>query len=280
LKNHYRPDIDGLRAVAILSVVAFHTFPKWITGGFIGVDIFFVISGFLISKIILERIDQGLFNFLDFYTRRIKRIFPSLILVLTVCIVLGWLILTPSEYKQLGHHVAAGAGFLSNYLLWSESGYFDNPAELKPLLNLWSLAVEEQFYLVWPFLLFAARRIKVNLALLITTIIIISFYLNIIGIKQDAVATFYLLKTRFWEFLCGGLLAVFAIYKDKIYLNTKKSNNQIKTISNRKAFRLLVKMVPDVIACVGLSILIYGFTGSMQIKAFRVNGQLSQFWEQ
>ena len=159
----YRPDIDGLRAVAVLAVVAFHSFPSWVRGGFIGVDIFFVISGYLISTIIFENLDKGTFSFTEFYARRIKRIFPALLLVLIACFAFGWFALLADEYKQLGKHIAAGAGFISNFTLWNEAGYFDNSAETKPLLHLWSLGIEEQFYIVWPLLLWFAWKRKFNL---------------------------------------------------------------------------------------------------------------------
>ena len=158
IRPKYRPDIDGLRAIAVLSVVAFHAFPRWVRGGFVGVDVFFVISGFLISSIILGGLDQGQGRFLfgEFYARRIRRIFPALAVVLVACYVFGWFALLAAEYKQLGHHIAAGAGFVSNLLLWSESGYFDAATDAKPLLHLWSLGIEEQFYIVWPLMLYVA----------------------------------------------------------------------------------------------------------------------------
>lgn len=134
LSNHkYRPDIDGLRAIAVLSVVGFHAFPSWVTGGFVGVDIFFVISGFLISTIIFGNLERNTFSFLEFYGRRVKRIFPALLIVLIACYTFGWFALLADEYKQLGKHIAAGAGFVSNLVLWSESGYFDNAAENEAL---------------------------------------------------------------------------------------------------------------------------------------------------
>ena len=131
---NYRPDIDGLRAVAVLSVVAFHAFPTWMKGGFVGVDVFFVISGYLISAIIFENLDRDTFSFFEFYSRRIRRIFPSLLVVLIACFTIGWFALLANEYKQLGKHIAAGAVFFSNFILWNEAGYFDNSAETKPLL--------------------------------------------------------------------------------------------------------------------------------------------------
>jgi peptidoglycan/LPS O-acetylase OafA/YrhL len=213
LHPKYRPDIDGLRAIAVLSVVGFHACPSWVKGGFIGVDVFFVISGFLISGIIYENLDKGEFTFREFYARRIRRIFPALIVVMSACLVLGWFSLLTDEYKQLGKHIAGGASFISNLLLWQESGYFDNSSETKPLLHLWSLGIEEQFYIVWPLLLWLTWKKRFNFFAVSLAIAVGSFYLNIKGIKQDAVATFYSPITRFWELMCGGLLAWVAIYK-------------------------------------------------------------------
>ncbi|MBR4876967.1 MAG: acyltransferase, partial [Rhodocyclaceae bacterium] len=146
----YRPDIDGLRAVAVLAVVAFHAFPRWLPGGFVGVDVFFVISGYLISTILLENLARDTFSFTTFYMRRIRRIFPALAVVLAASFAFGWYSLFADEFASLGKHMAAGAGFVANLVLWFEAGYFDTASELKPLLHLWSLGIEEQFYLVWP----------------------------------------------------------------------------------------------------------------------------------
>jgi peptidoglycan/LPS O-acetylase OafA/YrhL len=143
----YRPEIDGLRAIAVLSVVGYHTFPQWVRGGFIGVDIFFVISGFLISTIILCSLAGKGFSYREF---DVRRIFPALLPVMAATFALGWYVLLADEFRQLGKHVMASAGFVSNLVLWGEAGYFDTAAEAKPLLHLWSLAVEEQFYIFWP----------------------------------------------------------------------------------------------------------------------------------
>src|SRR5437868_8277561 len=151
--SRYRSDIDGLRALAILAVVAFHAFPDVIRGGFIGVDVFFVISGYLISTIIVSNCEQQHFSFVGFYGRRIRRIFLALITVLLASFAFGWFALTASQYYSLSKHVMASAGFVSNFLLWGESGYFDYEAGTKPLLNLWSLGIEEQFYAIWPLFL-------------------------------------------------------------------------------------------------------------------------------
>lgn len=203
----YRPDIDGLRAVAVLSVVGFHAFPESLKGGFIGVDIFFVISGYLISTIILENLDRNSFSFIEFYSRRIRRIFPALLVTLITSLSFGWFALFPDEYKQLGKHIASGAGFASNFVLWDESGYFDNTAQSKPLLHLWSLGIEEQFYIIWPLLLWIAWRQKLYLAAALGIAGLGSFLLNIKETGIDTVAVFYSPQTRFWELLIGSTLA-------------------------------------------------------------------------
>jgi len=205
--HRYRPDIDGLRAVAVLSVVLFHAFPMALPGGFVGVDVFFVISGYLISKGLFEGILQGHFDIVAFYERRIRRIFPALLVVLTSCLVAGWFLLLASEYEQLGKHAAAGAAFASNLVLWSESGYFDVAAETKPLLHLWSLGIEEQFYLIWPLVLWAAWRFRFSMLVTIAVLLIASFALNITTVSENPVAAFYSPQTRFWELLAGALLA-------------------------------------------------------------------------
>ena len=206
----YRPDIDGLRAIAVLSVVIYHAFPDILKAGFIGVDIFFVISGYLISSIIFENIDRGSFSFAQFYGRRIKRIFPALTLVLLSCLVFGWFGLLGDEYKQLGKHAAAGAGFVSNFYFWQEVGYFNNAAETKPLLHLWSLAIEEQFYIVWPLLVWVTWRRKTLFLVLFTTLLLGSFAYNVYLVRPDPTATFYSPATRIWELLTGVLLAYFS----------------------------------------------------------------------
>lgn len=209
----YRPDIDGLRAVAVLSVVFFHAYPGKLTGGFIGVDVFFVISGFLITSILLGGLSQHRFSVLDFYDRRVRRIFPTLLLVLTACAVAGWHLLLADEYKQLGKHIASGAGFISNIVLWQESGYFETAAETKPLLHLWSLGIEEQFYIVWPLLLCLGWKLRLNVLWLIIVLMALSFGLNWFGVSRDATATFYAPYTRAWELLIGAALAYCTLFK-------------------------------------------------------------------
>lgn len=252
----YRPDIDGLRAVAVLAVIGFHAFPSLMKGGFIGVDVFFVISGFLISTIIFESLERGSFSYLEFYSRRIKRIFPALLLVLIATYSFGWFTLLADEYKQLGKHLAAGASFISNFVLWREAGYFDNSAETKPLLHLWSLGIEEQFYIVWPVLLWVASKRKFNLFALTLTVALISYYLNLKGIREDSIATFFSPLTRFWELLCGGMLAWFS-------LNRSSSFAEIKSQSEKWVFNIL-----SLIGCV---LLVYGFLWISKTTSFPGN---------
>ncbi|WP_416048931.1 acyltransferase family protein [Cupriavidus basilensis] len=203
----YRADIDGLRAVAACSIVLFHAFPQALRGGFVGVDIFFVISGYLIGKIILQGVATGTFRFSHFYARRIRRIFPALTLVLIACFAFGWSSLMPAELKELGKHLASGAGFVSNFALWSEAGYFDPAAEVKPLLHLWSLGIEEQFYIFWPLILWLCWRARVNALIPITVVCAASFALNILTIHSHPTAAFYSPLSRIWELLIGTLLA-------------------------------------------------------------------------
>jgi len=205
--NSYRSDIDGLRAIAVLLVVGFHAFPGLMHGGFIGVDVFFVISGFLISTILVNDLKANQFSFSNFFARRIRRIFPSLILVLLFCFMFGWIDLLPDEFQQLGKHIAGGAGFIDNFLYWSEIGYFDQSAETKPLLHLWSLGVEEQFYLVFPLILWIGYKKAWNLKVFYV-LFLASFALNIWLSYTSPSAAFFLPFSRFWEFLIGYFVSI------------------------------------------------------------------------
>lgn len=203
----YRADIDGLRAVAVVAVVVFHFFPSALPGGFAGVDIFFVISGYLISQIIIGGLETGAFSVAGFYARRVRRLFPALILVLSASLAFGWVALFREEYAQLGEHAVAGAAFLANFVFWSESGYFDKAAIAKPLLHLWSLGVEEQFYIFWPLMLAMAWRMRSNLLLVAAAVAIASFGANVFASSADPAAAFYSPWTRFWELMIGAMLA-------------------------------------------------------------------------
>ncbi|MES2192902.1 MAG: acyltransferase family protein [Pseudomonadota bacterium] len=205
--TEYRPDIDGLRAIAVVLVVIFHAFPEAMPGGFIGVDIFFVISGFLISGIIIRELDQQSFSLPSFYQRRISRIFPALIIVLCATLGLGWLWMLPADYAQLSADVTASAAFLANFSLLWHSGYFDVESARKPLLHLWSLGIEEQFYLFWPLVLLLAARLRLRFLTAAAVISLASFALNLALIGSHPVETFYLPFTRAWELLVGAVLA-------------------------------------------------------------------------
>jgi peptidoglycan/LPS O-acetylase OafA/YrhL len=204
----YRADIDGLRAIAVGAVVLFHALPTWLAGGYVGVDIFFVISGFLITGILVQEVEQQRFSVLRFYIRRARRLFPALALVLLAVLAAGWWLLLPGEFSSLGQHVAAGAFFISNLALWHELGYFDVSAELKPLLHLWSLGVEEQYYLVWPLIVLACARRRRLFWGAVAALLLLSFGLNAYYIKQAPSSVFYLPLTRFWELLVGSALAM------------------------------------------------------------------------
>jgi peptidoglycan/LPS O-acetylase OafA/YrhL len=203
----YRPDIDGLRAIAVLPVVGFHAFPTSVPGGFVGVDVFFVISGFLISGIILDQLQRNTFSFADFYVRRAKRILPALVLVLVACYVIASRIMLSGDFKALGKHLIGAGTFVINFLLWNESGYFDVAAQSKPLLHLWSLGIEEQFYLIWPALLFAFFRWKLKISYLLFGILCLSFAINVITVEHSTAAAFYSPASRFWELMCGATIA-------------------------------------------------------------------------
>ncbi|MCH9756366.1 MAG: acyltransferase [Gammaproteobacteria bacterium] len=220
----YRPDIDGLRAFAVLSVLIFHAFPERLRGGFVGVDVFFIISGYLISSILFSKLEADNFSLFDFYSKRIRRIFPALIIVLLSSLVFGYFLLFDGEYRLLGKHVTAGTGFISNFILWLESGYFDKAAELKPFLHLWSLGIEEQFYIFWPCLLFLTWWRSFNPWIFIGVLLTISFVSNVIAIQQHAVFTFYSPLTRAWELLLGALLAYQAHQKSPSTSNSSWIN--------------------------------------------------------
>ncbi|MEP2830250.1 acyltransferase family protein [Parvibaculum sp.] len=205
----YRPDVDGIRAVAVVPVVMFHAGIWPFTGGFVGVDVFFVISGYLITSILVGDIQAGNFSIARFYERRIRRIFPALFLMLGLSFIAGWFILLPSYFEDFSEGVFATALFLSNFQFWRESGYFDSAADLKPLLHTWSLAVEEQFYIFFPLLLALFYRHRLSIlkaALLVVTVI--SFALSVYFVRSAPEAAFYLTPMRVWELMAGCLLAV------------------------------------------------------------------------
>ena len=204
--NRYRPDIDGIRAVAVAAVVFFHAGVPRLKGGYLGVDVFFVLSGYLISGIILRGLEQKDFSLAEFYVRRINRIFPALIVVLCSTFLLGWLFMFAKEFPVLGQHVIGGSTFSSNFILRNSVGdYFE--VRDKPLLHLWSLAVEEQFYLIWPATLLILWKTKLDVRWSLIAIIAISLLTNVWFVLHGrATDAFYLPWTRLWEILAGSLL--------------------------------------------------------------------------
>lgn len=257
--NAYRPDIDGLRAIAVLLVIGFHASPNWIKSGFIGVDIFFVISGYLITKNIVGDLSKDKFEFIDFYSRRARRIFPALILVLLFSGLIGWFYLLGPEFKQLGKHIAGGAIFIENILYFNEVGYFDADAYTKPLLNLWSLGIEEQFYIFWPLFLWICWRKNTNIYLSILLLTIISFGLNIYETTNQHEGSYYLPQTRFWELGAGALLACFQNkewFENKNYIIINRDN--CYTFNNFKA--LNKTKINNVLSLTGVALIAFGLS--------------------
>ena len=206
LASSYRPDVDGLRTLAVVPVVLFHAGFPFVTGGFVGVDVFFVISGFLITGIIAREIAERRFSILEFYRRRARRIFPALTLVGLTTILVGCVILTPSELAGLGKSAAAIAAFVSNFYFWKSVSYFD--PGIQPLLHTWSLAVEEQYYVFFPLLLLVLRRRAKWIAPALWTVFTLSLAVSITLVAVKPAMAFYLLPSRAWELMLGGLLAL------------------------------------------------------------------------
>lgn len=205
----YRPEIDGLRAIAVLSVVLYHFGLPGIAGGFVGVDVFFVISGFLIGGILWDDIrETGRIRLARFYLRRIRRLAPAYFAMAGVTLVLGWLILLPFEFREFGKSLIAATVYLSNIHFHRQAGYFDGLSEEKPLLHTWSLAVEEQFYIVLPFLMLALLRWRASVPVILGGIAVLSLVACIWLTRSMPQATFYLFPFRAWELLAGVLLAI------------------------------------------------------------------------
>jgi peptidoglycan/LPS O-acetylase OafA/YrhL len=203
----FRSDINGLRAIAVISVVLFHFNVAWMPGGFAGVDVFFVISGFLMTGIIFKGIEQNNFSILNFYVARVNRIIPALAVLCLVLLVFGWFFLSPFEYRALGKHVGSSMGFLSNIVYWSESGYFDALSHDKWLLHTWSLSVEWQFYIIYPLVLVALRKFMSLRAMKLSVLLggILGFIFCVIATYKWPNPSYYLLPTRAWEMMVGGI---------------------------------------------------------------------------
>lgn len=217
----FRKDINGLRAIAVIAVVLFHFNASWMPGGFAGVDVFFVISGFLMTGIIFRGIEQENFSILKFYVARANRIIPALAVLCLVLLVFGWFYLTPLDYRALGKHVASSMGFLSNIIYWRESGYFDAASHEKWLLHTWSLSAEWQFYIIYPLVLVAMRKFM-SLKAMKATILVgtaLGFIFCVIATYKFPNPAYYLLPTRAWEMMIGG---VAYLYPLKLAENGKK----------------------------------------------------------
>jgi peptidoglycan/LPS O-acetylase OafA/YrhL len=238
----YRPDIDGLRAIAITTVLMSHALPEVIPGGFIGVDIFFVISGFLISSIIFSHVENGDFSYVGFYAKRIKRIFPALSIVLAATLFIGFIVLSPVELKTLGVMTFASSVFSGNLEQIRVSGYFDTISEYKPLLHLWSLGIEEQFYLVYPIIVVLMWR-RMGLITILILVFLSSFLLSaylsysggMTGRWVDNVLAYYFPFSRLWELMIGGFLAFIRMHHPS-----------------------LLRWRPDIQSITGLSLIVIG----------------------
>lgn len=205
----WRADAVGLRGVAVLAVLIFHATPTWLSGGFAGVDVFFVLSGFLVARLIMADLAAGTFSYYEFYARRARRLFPALLLVLCVTLAAAPLFLVGEELRKLGAQIAASAAFAGNFLAWAQSGYFEGDAAYKPLLHLWSLGVEEQFYLVFPVCIVVLLRRSERAAAWFVGLAGAGSFLACVALTNvDPDAAFYLPFTRFWELLAGASLAL------------------------------------------------------------------------
>jgi peptidoglycan/LPS O-acetylase OafA/YrhL len=242
----YRADIDGIRGIAVLSALIYHAFPNVLPSGFIGADIFFVLSGFLITHLILDRIDEKRFSLFEFYEGRVRRIFPTLILVLLTILILGWFVFLSNDYNQVGRHVLFSATFIQNLnLINGEIGYFDIDNSSMPLMHLWSISIEEQFYIFWPILVGTILRNKrKTLFALVSIITILSFFYNYWLAKDFDKSIYFLFQTRAWEITCGSLLVIF--------LKEFKSSNILLSNINKPIFH-------DLISVVGLILILISF---------------------
>ncbi|MDA9353303.1 acyltransferase [Gammaproteobacteria bacterium] len=224
----YRAEIDGLRALAVMPVILFHAGFDWFSGGFVGVDVFFVISGYLITTIIIAEMDEGKFSLINFYDRRARRILPALFFVTLICIPFAWLWFAPNDLRNFGQSLVAVSTFSSNILFWLESGYFDTHAEMKPLLHTWSLAVEEQYYILFPIFLMLTWRLGLTFIIAILSIFFVVSLVLADWSTQYASdpsiisGAFFLLPTRGWELLIGVFIAFYLKYRNtsaSIYTN-------------------------------------------------------------
>lgn len=234
----YRKEIDGLRALAVLPVIFYHAGVEWLSGGFVGVDIFFVISGYLITSIILKELESETFTLIGFYERRARRILPALFLVMLVSIPIALWLLLPHELEAFAESMIAVVFFASNFLFWQESDYFAVDSEFIPLLHTWSLAVEEQFYILFPLLLLLVWRFGVKkLAFLIAGIAIVSMIWAEFFWRVDASGNFYLLPSRVWELMVGAGCGLY------LYKRTPHSNLASQVLSLTGLVLVLLSLI-------------------------------------
>ncbi len=224
----YRPEIDGLRAVAVLPVMIFHAGFGLFSGGYVGVDVFFVISGYLITSIIYREVLNGEFSYVKFYERRARRIFPALYVMMFVSIFFSYLFLIPQDYIDYSESLVSVVVFVSNIVFWQQSDYFAPAAELKPLLHTWSLAVEEQYYVFFPIvLMFFYRCMRKHVVVGVTAMLVLSLFLSHWAAFQKPTANYYLLPTRAWELLIGSVIA---LMQAQGYIKLEKINTQLKNL--------------------------------------------------
>ncbi|OQR90165.1 acyltransferase, partial [Achlya hypogyna] len=267
----YRPDVDGLRTLAVVPVVVFHAYPDLLPGGFIGVDVFFVISGFLISGILFKEFERGKFTYAGFYQRRIRRIFPTLILVLGVTFWLGYLYLMAPKLKAMAATMLAGTLFSANLqVLTLEHSYFDLDVKTNPLLHLWSLGVEEQFYIFWPFLASIITKMSYKKAVALQLVVLAtSFLINVsfLGFHGNDKMSFYMPLSRFWQMAMGGLL----VYVSKESLREVKykcgeGGTEIECEALPSGWR--IDVVENVVSATGLLLILLGFGCVNEARSF------------
>lgn len=257
----YRREIDGLRGLAVISVIFFHAGFQSFSGGFIGVDVFFVISGYLITSIIANEIESGSFSFSSFYERRVRRIIPALFFVIASCLPFAWFWLMPDDLKNFSQSLIGVTTFLSNIFFWKTTDYFDTATDLKPLIHTWSLAVEEQYYFIFPILLiFIWRFDKIKIFLLLSIIALLSLTYTEYIIERNPETAFYLLPSRAWELLAGSIVALLLKYKNQWFMKNNGSEigsllglifiiYSIIVFNNKTPFPGVYALFPTIGAC-------------------------------
>lgn len=261
-QKNYRPDIDGLRAIAVISVIFYHFNVSLFSGGFVGVDTFFVISGYLITKGLLEKQYDGKFDFYDFYYRRIRRLIPALLTTIVASYIAAYILFSPADFKQMSGSTVYALSGLSNFFFWMESGYFDTSSIVKPLLHTWSLSVEIQFYIIWPVLLLLITKLTQRTLFATLLLTIFGAISAVLYLNKDSSGAFYLTPFRIYEFLFGAIILLVERFKshkhiyDAAYLFGLGLIIYSITLFNIKTtvFPGLSAMVP----AAGASLMIYG----------------------